>query len=68
MNPLVQLHIPLRLCHPGELRLTKADLTPDEAYEQKVVNTVLPHPHHPKFDGVGAKHPRCCARSLLLLL
>ena len=31
-----------------------------EAYEQKVINTVLPHPHHPKLHGVNAKHPTYC--------
>ena len=40
--------------------IAKADLTPDEAYEQKMVNTVLPCPHHPKLDGVDTKHPTCC--------
>ena len=60
MHPLVQLQIRPRLCHPGELKFTKAELTPEEAYEQKGVNTVLPCPHHPKLDGVDAKHPTCC--------
>ena len=39
--PLVQLQIPPCLCHPRELQLTKADLTPEEVYEQKAVNRVL---------------------------
>ena len=60
MHPLVQLQTPPCLCYPGELKFAKADLTPDEAYEQKLVNTVLPCPHHPKLDGVDAKHPTHC--------
>ena len=57
--PLVQLQIPPHLCHSRELHFTKADLTPEEVYEQKAINRVLPHPHHPKLDDVNNKHPTC---------
>ena len=53
MCPLVQLQIPPRLCHPGELQFTKPDLTPEEAC-----------PHHPKLDGVDTKHSTHCLAAL----
>ena len=58
--PLIQLHIPPHLCHPRELCFAKVDLTPEEAYEQKAINRVLPHPHNPKLDDVDNKHPNHC--------
>ena len=42
LQPLVQLQIPPRLCHPGKLRFSKSNLTTEEAYEQRAVNSVLP--------------------------
>ena len=45
MRPLVQLQIPLRLCHPGKLCFAKANLSTDEMYEQKAVNVILRRPH-----------------------
>ena len=33
MCPLIQLQIPAHLCHPGELRFKKQQLTNDELYE-----------------------------------
>ena len=55
--PLVQLQVPARLCHPGELKFAEEHLTNDELYEQYGVNTVLPRPHHPNLDQVPAKYP-----------
>ena len=58
--PLVQFQIPARLCHPGELRFAKSELTSDELFEQKAVNTILPQPYHPKLESVENKHPTHC--------
>ena len=41
-----------------ELHFTKPDLTPDEAYKQKAVNTVLPDSTTPNL--MNTKHPTCC--------
>ena len=60
VHPLIQLHIPPHLCHPRELCFAKVDLTPEEAYEQKAINRVLPHPHNPKLDDVDNKHLNRC--------
>ena len=60
VHPLVQLQIPPCLCHLGELCFAKAELTPEEAHEEKAVNRVLPRPHHPKLDDVDSKHPTHC--------
>ena len=55
--PLIQLQIPAHLCHPGELRFEKQQLSNDELYEQCCVNTLLPRPHHPDLDSIPPKHP-----------
>ena len=55
--PLIQLQIPAHLCHPGELRFEKQQLSIDELYEQCCVNTLLPRPHHPALDSIPPKHP-----------
>ena len=55
--PLIQLQIPTHLCHPGELRFKKQQLSNDELYEQHCVNTLLPRPHHPDLDSIPPKHP-----------
>ena len=55
--PLIQLQIPAHLCHPGELRFMKQQLTNNELYEQCLVNTLLPRPHHPDLDSIPPKHP-----------
>ena len=57
MHPLIQLQIPAHLCHPGELRFEKQQLTNDELYEQRCVNTLLPRPHHPDLDSIPPKTP-----------
>ena len=57
MHPLIQLQIPAHLCHPGELRFEKQQLTNDELYEQHCINTLLPRPHHPDLDSIPPKHP-----------
>ena len=57
MHPLIQLQIPAHLCHLGELRFVKQQLTNDELYEQRCVNTLLPRPHHPDLDSIPPKHP-----------
>ena len=63
--PLVQLQIPPCLCHPRELHFAKADLIPEEVFEQKAIKRVLPHPHHPQLDNVDNKHPtRCLATAV----
>ena len=58
--PLVQLEIPTCLCNPGELKFAKKDLSPEEAFEQCAVNTVLPCPYHPNLEKVEVKHPTRC--------
>ena len=57
MNPLIQLQIPAHLCHPGELRFKKQQLTNDKLCEQRCINTLLPRPHHPDLDSIPLKHP-----------
>ena len=57
IRPLVQLQVPARLGHPGELTFAKTHLTDEESFEQKAVNTVLPRPHHQNLDKISAKHP-----------
>ena len=54
---LIQLQIPAHLCHPGELRFEKQQLSNDELYEQCCVNTLLPRPKHPALDSIPPKHP-----------
>ena len=56
MHPLIQLQIPAHLCHQGELRFEKQQLTNDELYEQCCVKTLLPRPHHPDLDSIPPKH------------
>ena len=58
--PLVQFQIPARLCNPGELCFAKSELTSDELFEQKAVNTILPQPYHPKLECVENKHAIHC--------
>ena len=55
--PLIQLQIPAHLCHPGELRFEKQQLSNDKLYEQCCVNTLLPRSHHPALDSIPPKHP-----------
>ena len=55
--PLIQLQIPANLCHPGELRFEKQQLSNDELYKQHCVNTLLPRPHHPDLDSIPLKCP-----------
>ena len=55
VHPLVQLQVPVHLCHPSKLKFAKEHLTDDELYKQHGVNTVLPRPHHPDLDQVPAK-------------
>ena len=57
IHPLIQLQIPAHLCHPGELRFEKQQLSNNELYEQHCVNTLLPRPHHPALDSIPPKHP-----------
>ena len=69
MHPLVQLQIPPHLCSLGELKFVKTDLSPEEAFEQRAVNCILRCPHHPKLDGVDAKHPiRCLVAAMYYTL
>ena len=39
---LVQFQIPARLCSPCKLHFTKSEITSEELFEQKAVNTILP--------------------------
>ena len=57
IHPLIQLQIPVHLCHPGELRFEKQYLCNDELYEQCCVNTLLPRSYHPALDSIPPKHP-----------
>ena len=57
IRPLIQLQIPAHICHLGELRFKKQQLTNDELYKQCCVNTLLPRPHHPDLDSIPPKHP-----------
>ena len=54
--PLIQLQIPVHLCHPGELRFEKQQLSNNELYEQCYLNTLLPRPHHPDLDSIPPKY------------
>ena len=60
VRPLIQFNILPHLCHPGELTFTKADLTPEESFEQRAVNKILPKPYHPKLHKVENKHAAHC--------
>ena len=55
--PLIQLQIPVHLCHPGELRFEKQYLSSDERYKQCCVNILSPRPYHPALDSIPPKHP-----------
>ena len=55
--PLIQLQIPAHICHPGEIRFEKQQLSNDELYKQHCVNTLLQRPHHPDLDSIPPKHP-----------
>ena len=60
MHPLVQFHIPSRLCNPSELCFSKSELTSDELFQQKAINTILLQPYNPKLEIVEKKHPTHC--------
>ena len=65
IHPLIQIEIPACLCNPGELKFAKKGLSPEEAYEQCAVNTILPCPYHPNLEKVKSKHPtRCLATAV----
>ena len=57
VRPLVQLQIPSGLCSPTDLKFAKSNLTPEEQYDERVVNMTLPRPHHPDLATVKDKHP-----------
>ena len=57
VKPLVQLQIPPGLCSPADLKFAKANLTPEEEYDERGVNMMLPRPHHPDLTTVKDKHP-----------
>ena len=57
VRPLVQLQIPPGLCSPADLKFAKANLTPEEEYDEQGVNMMLPRPHHPDLATVKDKHP-----------
>ena len=57
VRPLVQLQIPPGLCSLTDLKFAKANLTPEEEYDERGVNTTLPRPHHPDLATVKDKHP-----------
>ena len=65
IHPLIQHEIPPCLCNLGELKFAEKDLSPEEAFKQHAVNTVLPCPYHPNLEKVEAKHPtRCLATAV----
>ena len=69
IHSLIQLEIPPHLCNPGDLKFAKSDLSPEEAFEQHTVNTVLPCLYHPSLEKVEAKHPtRCLATAVYYTL
>ena len=39
------------------MKFAKANLTPEEEYDEQGVNTMLPRPHHPDLATVKDKHP-----------
>ena len=47
IRPLIQLKIPARLCSPADLKFEKETLTPEELWEERKINLVLPRPFHP---------------------
>ena len=57
VRPLVQLQIPPGLCNPADLKFAKSNLTPEEQYDERGVNMMLPRPHHPDLATVKDKHP-----------
>ena len=57
VRPLVQLQIPPDLCSLADLKFAKANLTPEEEYDERGVNMTLPRPHHPDLTTVKDKHP-----------
>ena len=59
--PLIQLQILAHLCHPGELMFEKQQLSNDELYKKRCVNTLLPRPHHPDLNSIP---PKCPTRAL----
>ena len=62
----MQLQVPTRLCNPADLTFAKANLTDKEMFEQRVMNNMLPRPHHPDLEAVDPKHPtRALAAAIL---
>ena len=57
VRPLVQLQIPPGLCNLVDLKFAKSNLTPEEQYDERGVNTMLPRPHHPGLATVKDKYP-----------
>ena len=56
----MQFNIPPHLCNPRQLHFARTNLNPDELFEQKAVNTILPCPYHPSLDSVESKHAIRC--------
>ena len=57
---LIQLKLPPELCAPSEMRFEEERLTPEELFEGRCLNIILPHARHPKLATIPGKHPTCC--------
>ena len=40
-------------------------MSSEEAFEQRAVNTILPHSHHPNLDGMESKHATRCLAAVV---
>ena len=69
VHPLIQLKILPHLCSPVDLKFDTECFTPEESFEESCINTVLPHPYHPKLAKVEYKHStQCLAATIHMLL
>ena len=58
--PLFQISVPAGLSDPTRLKFEHPALTEKERFEEKVINDVLPLPHHPKLEDLPPKDPTHC--------
>ena len=68
VHPLIQMKILPHMCFPAALKFDCEHLTPEESFEESYINTVLPHPYHPKLAKVEYKHSTQCLVATIHML
>ena len=60
VRPLIHLSVPAGLSDPTLLQFEHPALMEEEQFEEKVINAVLPMPHHPELEKLLPKDPMHC--------